>query len=413
MQRYILDNNKNTNVDDFQVRDGLIQKIKSRFHTYGYKQVRTSTFESYDMYSDVAGTVNREEMIKVIDSSGHVLVLRPDVTIPLTRTTALNLSVPNSYQRLFYVLDVFRQSEEQVNQKESTQAGVECFGENSPEVDAELIMLSIHTLKDLGFNNFKIEIGHAGFFKELIKQTKLSHQELDVLLSYVQSKNIAEMTPYLQKLSIDEKVQSAIVSIPLLYGKPDEVIKQAKSIILNKKMEEILQNLTDVFSILQDFGVEDAVNFNFGLINNMDYYSGVIFQGFVDSIGKPVLMGGRYDHLSEQFGHSLPAIGFAFEVDLLIHALIQQGLTTNQSKPIDFTIQYTKQKQKEALHLAYQLRDKGYTVLIDTKAAALNNSGASCVIRYEETQNTVKIDNKEQVFSNSIELLSLIEKGDT
>ncbi|MFD1850815.1 ATP phosphoribosyltransferase regulatory subunit [Oceanobacillus bengalensis] len=412
MQRYVMDNNKNTNAQDFLVRDQVIQVLKNRFHTYGYKQVRTQAFESYDMYSNIIGTINKDEMIKVIDSYGKVLVLRPDVTIPLTRTTALNKAISSKNQRLFYVLDVFRQSTEQIDQKESTQAGIECFGENSPEIDSEVIMMATHTLKDLDFNNFKIEIGHAGFFKELLELTNLNNHEIEILQSLIQSKNLAEIEPFLSSLSIEENIKKAIETIPMMYGNPRQVIEQAKSIILNDSMQKILQNLIDVYDILQDCNVDHAVLYNLGLINNMNYYSGIIFQGFVDTIGKPVLMGGRYDRLGEQFGKPTPAIGFAFEVDYLIHALNQEGSTDKQDTFVDVTIIYDKEKQKEALLAAYELRDTGYQVLIDRAEEKLNTVTSTFRVQFSNVQHSILIQNKKQEFKHSAELFSIIRKED-
>ncbi|PAV30592.1 ATP phosphoribosyltransferase regulatory subunit [Virgibacillus profundi] len=413
MQPYVIDANNGSSVEDFQIRENLITTLKNRFTTYGYKQVRTSTFEYYDLYSTISGTVNKDEMIKVIDSGGKVLVLRPDVTIPITRMIALNKQHLSDNLRLFYMLDVFRQSVEQADEKESTQAGIEYFGENKPEVDSEVIMLAIHTLKDLDFSNFKIEMGHAGFFKELISQTTLSQAEIDQLQILIQSKNIVEMEPFLTSLSINEDVKKAIQMIPLLYGDPAHVIQQAKDIILNDEMEVLLQNLIEVYEVIKDYGVEDSIVFNFGLINNMNYYSGIIFQGFVANVGKPVLMGGRYDNLGEQYGTGMPAIGFAFEVDLLLHALNQQGLSDDQNPSVDMIIYYEKLKQREALSTAFRLREAGYQVL--TSLSDTNNTASpTYIVSYEENQNQFLLNGKKTEFSSYADLYELLrdEKGE-
>ncbi|MFC4025399.1 ATP phosphoribosyltransferase regulatory subunit [Oceanobacillus longus] len=410
MQRYITETNRNKNVEDFQMRDDLIATLKNRFTTYGYRQVQTSTFENYDMYSDIIGTVNKDEMIKVIDTTGKVLVLRPDVTIPITRITAANQNSNDFNQRLFYVLDIFRQSSGLPNQKESTQAGVEFFGENTPEIDSEVIMLAIHTLKDLNFRNFKIEIGHAGFFKELIQQASLSEQELELLQTLIQSKNITEIELLLNDLPIEEELQTAIQTIPMLYGEPASVIQQAEKIIRSDKMQQVLHNLIDVYEVLKDYGVDDYVIFNLGLINNMNYYSGIIFQGFVDQVGQPVLMGGRYDNLGKQFNNAMPAIGFAFEVDFLQQAIQQQGLAEPVDQAVDIIIYYTKEKQKEALKAAYELRNQNYQVLTFSKASSsLKPLSSINIVNYEEEQNILFSNNKKHTFSETKEIISLIE----
>ncbi|WP_010651824.1 ATP phosphoribosyltransferase regulatory subunit [Oceanobacillus massiliensis] len=410
MKRNRTELSRNKNVEDFQMRDDLITTLKKRFTTYGYKQVRTSTLEFYDMYSDITGTINKDEMVKVIDTSGKVLVLRPDVTIPITRITAANQNSNALNQRLFYVLDVFRQTGGTPNQKESTQAGVEFFGENTPEIDSEVIMLAIHTLKDLGFKNFKIEIGHAGFFKDLIQQASLTEQELELLQNLIQSKNMAEIEIFLDGLSIDSEWKSAIETIPMLYGEPATVIQQAEKIIRSSKMQHVLHNLIDVYEVLKDYGVNDDVIFNLGLINNMDYYTGVIFQGFVGKVGQPVLMGGRYDHLGEQFNHAMPAIGFAFEVDYLLQAIRQQGLSEPSSQSVDIIIYYTKEKQREALIAAYKLRNNDYQVLTFAEASISPKPiPAACIARFEKEQNLFAgRNNTARMFSDTKELTSLI-----
>ncbi|MFC2947864.1 ATP phosphoribosyltransferase regulatory subunit [Virgibacillus sediminis] len=409
MQNYVLDGNKDTSVEDFQIRDNLINTLKERFKTYGYKQVRTSTFEYYDLYSTITGTVSQDDMMKVIDSSGKVLVLRPDVTIPITRMIAANQGSLPADLRLFYVLDVFRQNQEQSDRKETTQAGVEFFGDDKPENNAETIMLAIHTMKDLGFHNFKLEIGHAGFFKELIKQTSISPQELDQLQNLIQSKNIAEMNPFLDQLPIEEDVKSAIRSIPLLYGNPADVIRQAETIIRNTEMKDLLSNLVDVYEVLKDYGEEDALVFNLGLINNMDYYSGIIFQGFVEHVGKPLLMGGRYDNLGEQFSSPMPAIGFAFEVDDLLNAHDQEKLWKEKKDPLSILVRYEKDRQKEAFELAFQLRRNGWQVLTyPTENTTAEYVSADCSIHYTGELPQLELDGKLETFTDLKELQRIL-----
>jgi len=401
-----MDNNKNTSIEDFEIRDDVVRTLKNRFTTYGYKQVQTSAFESYDRYMAINGTVNRDEMVKVIAPSGHVQVLRPDVTIPLTRLTAA--SKENSANlRLFYVMDVFRNS---TVQEESTQAGIELFDDDTTEADGEVIMLAAHTLADLQFHHFKIEIGHAGFFKALVEQSNISTENLLVLQSLIQSKNMAEIGPFLDELGIDDDLKTAIQSIPLLYGKPEEVIKQARGIIRNEKMEETLKNLTDVVDVLKDYGLVDSVVFNLGLINHMNYYTGIVFQGFVDYVGKPVVMGGRYNNLGKQYGKFMPAVGFAFEVDVLVHALRQHDLAAEKTPAVDIAVYYDQEKRREALHLAGELRNQDYQVITFPNHT---NQSESLTFRYTinlgNEKNLFTSSSLQQNFSDSSEIFTLLQ----
>ena len=393
----------NPNIEEFEIKENLMSVIKKRFSTYGYQQIRTPAFESYDMYSNITGTVSKGEMIKVIDPSGDVLVLRPDVTIPLTKMISKSLL---REQRLFYIQDVYRQNSQR-EITESTQAGVECFGENSPFIDAEVIILAIHTLRDLGLKNFKIEVGHAGFFKEIIEQIQVTGQQLEQIKALIQSKNVIEMEPYLSSLTISTEAKEAIRQIPVMYGDPETVIQQAKELTLNENMENILQRLMEINELIKDYNASDYILFNLGLINHMNYYSGVIFQGFVGNVGMPVLMGGRYDHLGEQFSNSVPAIGFAFDVDLLLQARKQQGLNISVDSAADICIFYDQNRQKEALSMSYELRNYGYKVITN-----ITGLPAKKHVYFSGDRSPYLGGNEKQPFTTMEELLQLLKQNE-
>jgi ATP phosphoribosyltransferase regulatory subunit len=408
VQPYVYDKENGSKIEDFQIREVLISKLRKRFETYGYKQIQTSAFEAYDVYSTLSGTVKKDDMIKVIDSFGKVLVLRPDVTIPITRMEALSKQPLQDEKRYFYILDVFRQVSAQNNNKEHTQAGIEYLGKSTPEADAEVIMLAVHLLKDLNFTNFKIEIGHAGFFKELIAGTSLSEDQLEQLQSYIQSKNLAEMGPFLAGLPLDPERKQAIKQIPLLYGRPDKVIKQAKAISITDQLQQELENLIRVWEVLEAYQISDDVVWNLGIINNMDYYTGIMFQGFVENTGIPVLMGGRYDELGAQYQKHIPAIGFAAEVDVLFQAVLQQGLIMKKKDMHDFIIFYDQQKQKEALTAAFDLRTKGYHALTFRAGEKVDAPGRH-EIYFTNTGNQLKTNEGIQSFSDTADLVSMVE----
>src|SRR5690625_5255512 len=105
MQTYTFDNTNDSDIYLYQMQERLIATLKSRFTTYGYKQIQTPTFEPYDLYTTVNGTIRLDEMIKVIDHSGKVLVMRPDVTIPITQQIAAKYPKLTEEIRYFYVTD--------------------------------------------------------------------------------------------------------------------------------------------------------------------------------------------------------------------------------------------------------------------------------------------------------------------
>lgn len=361
---YLYHNTENDlviDVEKIHARRQVIEILKQRFTTYSYEEIYTSNFENYDLYANMNGSVNHHEMIKTIDNKGQVLVLRPDITIPITQQLATNNQSIHEDLRYFYVLDVFRQTTDSNDYRESTQAGVEYFGNDTAEADAEVVALAIHLLKDLEVGNFKIELGHAGFFKQLIKEVELDDQALASLIQLIQAKNISEMEQFLSKTTINRDIAHIITSLPFLYGSPLDVLEKASELPLNESLRNTVHNMKEIYAVLTAYGVEEHIIIDFSLINQMDYYSDIIFQGFIQEIGKPVLMGGRYDTLANQFGAEIPAIGFACDIDLLLTGVAKERLVDNPI--IDVTILYDKQVERQAVALANDLREKQYKIV--------------------------------------------------
>ncbi|HLS20455.1 MAG TPA: ATP phosphoribosyltransferase regulatory subunit [Bacillota bacterium] len=355
-----LKNNYQTLNKKYQQRYSMISRLNNRFETYGYEQIEIPTYESYDLYTSIKGTVHRQDMVKTIDPSGEVLVLRPDVTIPIMKKVSEQRHKQPTNVRYYYTLNVFRHSFGTGQNKERTQSGVELLGNDSIEADAELIALAVHNLRDLSLQNFKIELGHAQFLKILIDELHLSHDLYKDLKQLIHSKNMIELTPFLNKHVTDEKLKQAVQQIPLLYGQPEDVFHQAKDIVLNDTLQSYLQYLQNLYDILIDYGVSEHIVIDLGLVNHMDYYSGIIFQGFVHTVGKPVLMGGRYDELSKQFQANIPAIGFAIDIDTLLLSL---PIINPTIKSNDIVITYVPSKRQESLSFASLLRDSNYRVI--------------------------------------------------
>ncbi|MBO0601824.1 ATP phosphoribosyltransferase regulatory subunit [Sporosarcina sp. E16_3] len=397
-------------LSDSEKFERIIKTINKRFTTYGYKRIKTSAFEQYDLYSKVKSSINQNEMIKVIDHTGQVLVLRPDVTIPITRELVENFPGLSSELRYFYVQEVFRQPFDKNESIERTQAGVEYFCDSSPEADAEVIALACHLMRDLGFSDIKIELGHAEFFNELVQKMPLTSLQIDQLKSLIQAKNVVEIGPFLQNLDIEDEVREVIERIPFLYGNPVDVSERTTGIVLTEKMQDTLDYLMDVYSILKMYGLEQYIVMDLGLINHMGYYSGVIFQGYVERFGKPVLMGGRYDELGNEFGARLPAIGFACEIESLVKATDSREVTSRFS--IDVKITYADSQLEQAIAIANELRERNYSVLsFSAHKETVDPRQSVYSIRLEKDSNSFLYKDKVTTFTDLKALLDLLVGG--
>lgn len=387
-------------------REEIIETFKTRFRTYGYQQIQTPVFEPYDLYSIVKGTIQRDDMIKVIGPTGKVLVLRPDATIPIARLISNHLQGDQETLRYFYIMDVFRQTQKGTDHHERTQAGVEYFGNPSPAADAEILALAAHVLKDLKLDEFTLEIGHADFVQQLLIEVPFGEIKMEQLKQLIQAKNRTELEIFLSAYDVDPTVKSILLEIPQLYGKPDEVLQRAKRLSLNERMAEAINNLEAVCNLLDVLDLSEHIVIDLGLINHMDYYSDIIFQGFIKSVAKPVLMGGRYDRLTEQFSTTVPAIGFACEIDL-----IMEGLTfVDEPSPIaDVAVYYDERNVKDALLLANELRNRNRRVLCLQHHESTSSVYESiCTISFVKGKITMTHNQNERQFTNVKSVLQYI-----
>lgn len=384
----------------------VIDLLSKRFATYGYARMKTAAFEKYDLYSHVTSSVKRQEMVKVIDTNGEVLVLRPDVTIPLTQELSHDRNELTREYRFFYIQEVFRQQVGQSMKTERTQAGVEYFSQCSPEADAEVIALAIQTMQDLGWQNITIELGHAAILNGLIEGLGFDEHNQNSLKSLIQAKNIVELRPFLASLSVDKTMIHAVEQIPTFYGKPHDVLQRAKQILTAPDMQQTIAYIEEVYRILVLYGLEDYLVIDFGLINDMDYYSGVLFQGYVERVGKPVLMGGRYDDLGKAFGAELPAIGFACDIESIVNALYANHAPQSL---VDVTIFYEPDELAQAIEMATALRNRQIKVVsVPYTKERLQAENSTFTIHIREGKKTIHKNGSVEQFT-SIE--DFVQKG--
>jgi ATP phosphoribosyltransferase regulatory subunit len=388
--------------DEYEIKENLISKMKSLYKSYGYRQVLTPTFEYYDMFSSIEGTISRDEMFKFIDGSGKILVLRPDATVPIARMVASNYRKNNGYLKFCYVTNVFRTCNSKNGyKKEFIQAGAEYFGNKTPEGDGEIIALAVESLKKFGIKDFKIDIGQAGFFKGILRELNLAEEFENQVKKLIENKNFAELNNVIADLNITDELKNTLFKIPYLYGEPENVIEEAMEIVLNNEMEKALNNLKKVYEILKDYGFEKYVSVDLGLINHLDYYTGIVFKGYVSNHGKEVLSGGRYDNLTKQYGYYMPATGFGLNIDELMEVVNMYEINNN-SVGTDFLILYSEENRQEAFSLAYELRDKGYIVECDTSGDIVRH------IKNAESRNVKEIL---RVADNGISVINVGDNG--
>ncbi|WP_051189148.1 ATP phosphoribosyltransferase regulatory subunit [Halalkalibacillus halophilus] len=361
---------------DYLRKERVIDNLKQLLHTNGFQPIQTPTFEYYDLFLSIPGKINPDRMIKMIDHDGKILVLRPDATIPIARMAASAQLDVNDFHKLSYVTNVFRMNngESDVFSRSFTQVGVEQFDQGEAIHDLEMIVLAIDSLLTSGMENIYLELGQAGFFKGLMKEVDLTEAEQFELQQLIEQKNQAEIKRKVEALNIKKEVADVIVALPQLFGQVEQVVTQAKPLCLNNEMSETLSHITFLSEQLIELGYDRYVSVDLGLINDFQYYTGTIFQGFVEGYGKSVIQGGRYDALTEHFDMETSAIGFGVYVDDLI-AILNQGNILTEGQSTSVSIYPDSNQAAAAIKLAKQLREAGVVAEIRSNTSSIPEAG--------------------------------------
>jgi len=346
----------------------LENKISQIFIQWGYQEIITPTFEFYDILARGAGSIMKKEMIKFFDREGNIIALRPEMTTPIARVTSTKMQQEPKPLRFYYMGNVFRYDVFKVGgQREFCQAGVELIGVNNKEADAEVIALVVECLKNSGLKNFFIDIGHINFFNGIMQSIKAEEKRKLEIKEAILNKDFVLLEKILSFEDIKDREKELILKMPTLRGR-EEVLEEAEKMINNKLSLSALKEIKKVYNLLRDYGLEEYVLIDLGIIRDFDYYTGIIFEGYTDYLGFPICGGGRYDKLCSKFGENLPSTGFAVGLERLIMALEREGINSlDLEKPDQYLVHYQNNKEnfRKALKVAKNLRKKGLIVELE------------------------------------------------
>lgn len=363
-------------------------------------EVSSPALEFYDVFTSANSSIEQERTYKLFDRMGRIMVLRPDMTIPVVRIAATKLKDTVYPLRLCYSGNIFRSNEIwDGKNNEITQSGVEILGVNNSKTDFEIIALAVETLIAAGVYNFEIEIGQAEFFKGIIENLNFDDYEIEKLRQLVENKNSSAIREFLngKNLNNDDSDIKVLKSLPELFGKV-EILDMARKMTSNKRALKALDNIEDIYNKIEKIGLHDYVSIDLGMVQHIHYYTGLIFKGYSSKSGCEILSGGRYDKLASEFGQDIPSVGFAVNVDEVMQVLNKQNNPDKKDRD-KYLICFNDKFLKTAWMLAKQLREKNITAelcLLDNEdeiALYEDFKGIKYVI-YINNENTIQIIDK-------------------
>lgn len=367
-------------VRDFLPREAARKRavesaLQTTFHRWGYEEVITPTVEFLESLAQSNGPDTSEQMYRLFDREGHILALRPEVTTPIARIVATRLKDEPRPIRLHYVANVFRHEEVHAGrQREFWQAGVELVGAEGAAADAEIIALAVTALEAAGLRQFRIDIGQVGYFNGIVAGVDLDRDVRRALRRALLRRDYVALPDVVARTGLSEDKQQLLHELPRLQGGGD-VIERALSLADNELSRQAAQNALDVYEALESYGVQERVRVDFGMIKDLDYYTGMVLEGYTPDIGFPVCTGGRYDQLIGKFGHDCPATGFVVGVERLMQALEAQAESPDESNGKGtWFIASDEAGRARAVAAAAQRRAAGERVVVDVMGRSLSDA---------------------------------------
>lgn len=329
--------------------------LRAIYAESGYMPYTMSKFEEYDIYAKNRAFL-KEDIITFTAPTGKLMALKPDVTLSIVK----NDTGEGKTRKVFYNENVYRQMGSTHEVREIMQSGLECIGDIDLFSVCEVLELASRSLNALGGENLLV-VSHMGFVSGLLDGTELSNAEKSEILDCISAKNGHSLRDKCAILGLDNDLTERLAALADLYAPLDKSIAMLRELSTNDLTNSAVSEL-EAIALALDSSVKDInsskIIVDFSLVNDMRYYNGIIFQGFISGVPEAVLSGGRYDKLLERFGKKGGAIGFAVYLDLLSRV---------NKQPVEYDVDtlliYGEDNSpKEVFALMAQLQSEGKTV---------------------------------------------------
>lgn len=348
-------------------------RIRDSFRLSGYKELETPTIEFFDVFGNDGGFINQESMYKFCDSKGRILVLRPDLTIPVARIAATKLKDEDFPIKCFYIGNTF--SFDQLGggrQNEFTQAGCEVLGVNSIEADAEVVAMAAEIIRTTGIEEFQIEVGQVEFFKGIMEESGLSENEVEEVRELIDLKDFVGVEQVMDHHKVRGELKDLILDLPRLFGSK-EIINRIDPNRVGERAAKALLNIKAIIEILEERDLDKYVSIDLGMVQSMNYYTGIVFRGYTYGVGFPILSGGRYDKLVSRFGRECAATGFSLGINMVMMALDRQKKLEDFSES-GYLITYEPEARKLAYLICRDFIKKGIPAQMDIQQKSLKET---------------------------------------
>ncbi|WP_324669803.1 ATP phosphoribosyltransferase regulatory subunit [Geochorda subterranea] len=363
--------------DAASARRRLEARLRARFERWGYREVVTPTLELEEVVRRAGGQLPARQLYRFVDREGQVVVLRPDWTASVARLIAGRLRTAPLPLRLFYIGSVFRYDRLRPDDpREFGQAGVELVGASSEMADAEVMALAWESCREAGIEGPHLEVGHAGYVQALLDQLPATLRA-DVQQALVR-RDFVTFEALLGRSDVPDRVARLLAGLVEARGDA-RVVRRALDECPVESARAALASLERLIGHLASLGLGPHLAVDLGMVKDLDYYTGAIFEVYAPGGGASLATGGRYDTLMARFGLPLQATGFALSLERLTRARQRRGLPDGQPRLDAWVVAGDARADEDGgagavWQLLRRLREAGLVAALDPLARPLEES---------------------------------------
>jgi len=302
--------------------EAITLQLRCLYELYGYKKYRMGRFEEYSLYAMNKRFLASENVITFTDLDGKLLALKPDVTLSIVKNTK---ATKKNTEKLYYIENVYRESKESHTYKEISQMGLEIIGRVDRYAVIEILLMAEKSLNAIS-TNYILSISHMDFVLGFFEELNLEEEQKKRILQCIRSKNKGELMVAGKDAKLNEEELKILDKILSLCGNFAETLGKAKEIAVNTVMKEALKELESFYQVLRTLNCGKKMQLDFTMINEIDYYNGIIFQGYVEGLPRSVLAGGEYSAMMEKMGKDADALGFALYLSELQYLPLESSV---------------------------------------------------------------------------------------
>ncbi|UTI62906.1 ATP phosphoribosyltransferase regulatory subunit [Paraconexibacter antarcticus] len=290
--------------DEMRELRAITDAIRTVFEDHGYGEVWTPAIEFESAVDRMGGSGGG---YRLFDDHGSVLCLRSDLTVPIARVAATRYATAEPPLRFSSFAHVYRGVKPGRGQmRETLQAGVELIGAAGPEGTAEVLTVLCRALEAAGLREYRIGIGDAGLYSALLAECGVDDARSARILDALVGRDLVRLSVEVHDAGLDAESTELLTTIPLLRGGAE---------LLDTVSERVATERLRAVHGAVSREVAERLIFDLGLVRDLDYYTGAVFEIYDPAAGMPLGGGGRYDDLVGRFGRDMPAVGFSFDLN--------------------------------------------------------------------------------------------------